>query len=133
VDGAKQRGKIAQVTNDGLTLTGPRPASVPFDQVASIVEVSHRLRNGVVSGLVGGVSVGLLTYLGRCDEGSACGRKLLGVTAVGVGTGILIAALMNQQKDFDLLYDSGRKKATVSIAPILSPTRKGMAFSMSWR
>jgi hypothetical protein len=134
VDGVNHRGRIALVTGDGLTLTGQQPASVPFDQIATIVEVSHRLRNGVVSGLAAGASVSLLTPLGRgCDGNSVCAKKALGLTAVGVGTGVLVAAVMNRQKDFDLLYDSGRKKTMVSIAPILSSTRKGMAFSMSWR
>jgi small nuclear ribonucleoprotein (snRNP)-like protein len=131
-DGTKQRGEIAAVTENGLILTGPQQASLPLDQIMTIVEVSHRLRNGVVSGLAGGASVGVLACQSWSTQ-AGCGRKLLGLTAIGVGTGLAVAAVMNLDKNRDLLHDSGRKTRTLSFAPILSPKRKGMAFRMTWR
>jgi len=134
VDGTKRRGEIAVVTANHVVLTGRQHASLPADQIATIVEVSHRIRNGMVNGLAGGMSVGLLNYFATsCYEDSDCGAAFWGYTGLGVGAGALIGALMNTNKDRDLLYDTGRKTTTLSFAPILSPTRKGMAFTMTWR
>jgi hypothetical protein len=49
--------------------------------------------------------------------------------AGGVGIGAIVKAASGHGR---VLYDR-RRTTTVSFAPILSPTRKGMAFSMSWR
>jgi hypothetical protein len=131
-DGAMRRGEITAVSENGLILTSLQGASLSLDQVVTIVEVSHRLRNGVVSGLAGGASVGVLACQSWSTQ-AGCGRKLLGLTAIGVGTGLAVAAVMNLDKNRDLLHDSGRKARTLSFAPILSPKRKGMTFRMTWR
>jgi hypothetical protein len=132
-DGVKRRGDVAVVTGNGLILTGSQHALLPFDQVVTIVEVSHRIRNGVVNGLAAGMSVGLLNCVasGRYED-SDCGASIWGLTGLGVGAGALVGVLMNRNKDRDLLYDAGRK-TTMSFAPILSPSRQGVAFSMTWR
>jgi len=134
VDGTKRRGEIAVVTANHVILTGPQHASLPDEQIVNIVEVSHRIRNGMVNGLAAGMSVGLLNYYASsCWEGSDCGAAFWGYTGLGVGAGALVGVLMNMDKDRDLLYDTGRKTTTLSFAPILSPTRKGLAFTMTWR
>jgi hypothetical protein len=133
-DGAKRRGEVAVVTGNELILTGPQHASLPFDQIVTVVEVSHRIRNGMVNGLAAGMSLGLLHSFGTsCYETSDCGASFWGYTGLGVGAGALVGALMNKYKDRDLLYESRRKTTTLSFAPILSPTKRGMAFSMTWR
>jgi hypothetical protein len=132
-DGAKRRGEIAVVNGNGLILTGPQHASLPFDQIGRIVEVSHRIRNGMVNGVAAGMSIGLLNCVANTSyEDSDCGASFWGLSGVGLGAGALVGVLMNQNKDRDLLYDSRRKTTTLSFAPILSPTRKGMAFTMTW-
>jgi hypothetical protein len=120
------------VTGNDLILAGHQHASLPLDQIVTIVEVSHRIRNGMVNGLAAGMSVGLLSYLGNdCFGGPDCGARFWGYTGLGVGAGALVGALMNKNKDRDLLYDTGRK-TTLSFAPIISPTKRGLAFSMTW-
>ena len=82
----------------------------------------------------GGVGAGDHSY------GSASAWGELAATLAGhlsttadnlMDTGAALVHAAN--KSGDVIYDARRSTTTMSFAPILSPTRKGMAFSMSWR
>ncbi len=53
---------------------------------------------------------------------------------LGAAAGVGVGAIINSaKKNSDVLYDARRSTTTMSLAPILSPTHKGAAFSMTWR
>jgi hypothetical protein len=113
--------------------------AVPFDQIARIEKSSHRLRNGALAGLISGAGLGLGIWAGACSE-SGDGEDAVflalatGVWAgIGAGAGVGIGALVNMaKKPGDVLYDAPRR-ITMSVAPILSKTQKGVALSLTWR
>jgi hypothetical protein len=56
--------------------------------------------------------------------------------AIGAGVGAGIGAAIDAtHRKADVIFDSKLRTTTttMSIAPILSRTRKGVAFSMTWR
>lgn len=56
------------------------------------------------------------------------------VGGLGALFGVGIGAINNSaSKSGDLLYDARRNPKTLAFAPILSPTRKGVAFTLTWR
>jgi hypothetical protein len=106
---------------------------VPFDQIARVERVSspHRgLRNGLLIGL--GVGGGLALLGESLCEGECRGSVLLAASGAGVGAGIgaLVDALSRTD---NVIYDAGRRTTTMALSPILSPKRKGLTFSITWR
>ena len=70
-------------------------------------------------------------YCGTSDEMVLQTLMVAGVSAaIGAGIGALNHL---SHKSEDVLYFAARDRKTMSLAPIVSPTRKGVAFSMSWR
>ena len=121
--------------NHVLVTTRADGPEFAFDHVVRIDEVSHRLRNGIVTGAIIGTALWLpAAVLYGCGEGDGvvCAGWFAADVGAGVAVGAAIGKLMNRNPNRDLLYDSGRR-TTVAVAPILSPTRKGVAFSMTWR
>jgi len=125
VDGKQYKGSF---TPSGL-FADPH-TRVPSSDIVRVERVTHSVGKGLVIGLIPGVALGFLTYFVSCeDECSAAG--FLAPTLVGAGLGAAIGAAHRKS---DVLYDAKRPTTrTMSIAPILSKTRKGAMFSMSWR
>jgi hypothetical protein len=97
-----------QLTPDAAPAQQPFPASPAFAQ------------------LVTGKSIVLVT---RDDE------FVLVAIAAGAGSGIgaHVGAESNARNHRDdVIYDTGLHTKTIAVAPILSPTRMGVAVSMSW-
>jgi len=135
-DGTRRRGEVGVATASGLVLLGPQHAFVPYDQIATVVEVSHRIRNGVINGAGAGLGIGFLSaYIpGDCyDQSNGCMPQIAAWTAAGAGIGAAVGALMNLDDDRDLLYAAGRRTTTLAVAPIVSKTRKGVSFTVTWR
>ena len=134
-NGSRLKARVAGVAPAGLTVT---PASgqgqtIRYDDITRIQKVSHRLRTGVIVGLSVGAGFGALGA-GLCDEG-ACAAALIGTyAAIGTGIGALAGAIRNSvNRDDDLVYVAGTRTTTLAMTPIVSRTRKGVAFSVSWR
>lgn len=118
------------------TLVAQGFTAIPFEQISSVSKASFRIRHHTFIGIgVGAVVGGVLACRdGFCSDGP---YWLLGAMfggGVGAGIGAGVGGILNHiNRDKDLIYDANRRTTTMAIAPILSPTRKGVAFSMTWR
>jgi hypothetical protein len=125
---------VFQLTQQGMVTGGG--AVVPFDQVAKVERVTHRIAKGLAIGLLPGVGVGLLAVGLSCEDECALAAFLFPM-AIGAGAGAGIGAVQDAtHRNADVIFDAKRHNpstTTMSIAPILSKTRKGVAFSMTWR
>lgn len=137
-DGVRREGRIASFSTSALTLVEDGvPTTIPFSQIMRVEKSTHHLRNGTLIGLAAGAGLGMAAVASFCaDEGCYPVDFLLvggfygGLgAAAGVGVGAIIKAAT---KHGQVIYDA-RRQTTVALAPIISPTRKGVAFSMSWR
>jgi len=141
---AQAVGRTVRVTTvDGLTrkgrLTATAPTTIAVDgdpvslkNVATVEKVSHRVRNGMLIGLTTGLVLGLGATIACGDEGECDPTPVAVLGGIGAGVGAGIGALMNIG-DKDLLFKAGKRTTSFAIAPIVSPTRKGVAFRVSWR
>lgn len=132
VDGIRFKGRVTSLEPNAMLVDGTR---VQFAKIQQIEKVSYRrLRNSTLVGLGVGVGIGLLGFAacGTEENYSDCTINLYLTPAIGTGIGLAIGALRHGG-DRVVIYDAGRRTTTLAFAPILSPTRKGVAFSMSWR
>jgi hypothetical protein len=100
---------------------------------------THRVRNGALIGLAAGAGFGVLLGVAYCSgdeycEPYAAAKAGLVYGGLGAAAGAAIGGILNAARESgDVLYDSRPTTPTVSVAPILSPTRKGALLSMTWR
>jgi hypothetical protein len=130
LDGIRFKGRVTSVEQTAMLVDGTR---VQYAKIEKIDKVSYRrLRNSTLVGLGVGVGIGLIGFVacGTEENYSDCTINLYLTPAIGTGIGLAIGALRHGG-DRVAIYE--RRTTTVAFAPILSPTRKGVAFSMSWR
>ena len=141
IDGWRRQRRVRSFTPTGMIVERSRlpVAEIPFVEIAKVERVPHRLRNSTLVGLAIGAGVGgAFAAAMRCcigDEISAEG-VFFGFalyTGMGVGIGAGVGALRHARGDEDVLYDAKKQKTTVALAPILSPTRKGLGVAITWR
>jgi hypothetical protein len=132
-DGHRSRERVVALSATEMTVVGNTRRSVAFTRIVKVQEVSHRMRNGILIGLGTGAGVGLAAGL-ACGE-AECLVLLPVLAGMGVGIGAGVAALVHAGNNGGVVYDATRRSSTrtMAVAPILSPTRKGVAFSMTWR
>ncbi len=137
-DGARVRGQVTSLSPTGLVLVEDGvPTTIAYDKVVRVEKSSHRLRNGTLIGMASGAGFALALMAAGC-EGDCSAGEWIGLPAywagLGAAAGVGVGAIVNAaKKNGDVLYDARRSTRTMALAPILSPTRKGMAFSMTWR
>ena len=135
-EGAEHQG-VFSVSETGLVGVGRNAGvSVPFDQVVKVRTVTHRTRYGALVGLAAGVALGaLVPSPANCSQ-THCQDASFMVLYGGIGAGIgaaLGGAVTAASRDLDVLYDARRGATSMTIAPILSPSRKGVALKVTWR
>jgi hypothetical protein len=136
-DGVRRRGRVTSASPSGLVLIeDDAPTTIPFNQIMRVEKTPHRLRNGTLIGLAAGAGLGMLMAK-ECGFGEGDGECIVWLpifAGIGAGAGVGLGAIFNSaNKGGDVLYDARRSSRTMTLAPILSPTRKGVAFSMTWR
>jgi hypothetical protein len=139
-DGTRVRGRVTSIGATSLVLVEDGLATtISYKSIVRVEKSTHRLRKGTLIGLVSGAGLGLVVGAAYCGGDEWCDSwTVAGLTgyyaglgaAAGVGIGAIVHAA---KKSGDVLYDVRRSTTTMSFAPILSPTKKGMAFSMTWR
>jgi hypothetical protein len=138
-DGVRVRGRVASLSSTGLALVEDgAPTTIPYDKIVRVEKSTHRLRKGAWIGFASGAGLAAVVGIGLCVEDDCAGWEPLVLAGfyggLGAAAGVGIGAIVNEAKKHgDVLYDARRKTTTMSLAPILSPTRKGLAFSMTWR
>jgi hypothetical protein len=131
-DGTSETGVVKSVSTAGLVMDDS--TTVPFGEITRVTKVTHRIRNGILIGLASGVGPLLIADLAAGDESCLCPEIYLPVAALGAGIGAGIGGLVHAiNHRGDVIYDARRPTTTMTFVPILSPTRKGIAFSMTWR
>lgn len=138
-DGFRRRGVVSSLSPDGMVLTGGGSATtILYDQIVKVEKTSNRLRNGTLIGLASGAGFGLVLGAVFCAE-DGCEPMVYPALAglyggMGAAAGVGIGALVNAlNRNGDVLYTARPRTTTIAFSPILSPTRKGVAFSMTWR
>jgi len=133
-DGLRYEGVI-NVSRTALETS--KGAAVPFGQIGRIEKPTYRMRKGAWLGAAAGVAIGMGTacVIWDCSEGPE-GILALGAVygGIGAGAGAAIGAALNHaRRNDDILYDYYRRTTTIAVAPIVSPTRKGVAMKVTWR
>lgn len=139
-DGARLRGVVTSLNATSLVLVEDgAPTTIPYSKIVRVERSSHRLRNGTLIGLASGAGLGLAVGAAFCGGDEYCDPgTIVALSAfyggLGAAAGVGVGAIVNaSKKSGDVIYDARRGTTTMSLAPILSPTRKGMAFRMTWR
>ena len=138
-DGARVRGLVTSLDPTSLVLVEDGvPTTIPYKSIVRVEKSTHRLRNGTLIGLAAGAGLGAWVAAAYCSEGYCSAGEMIGAPlfygGLGAAAGVGIGAIVNAaKKNGDVLYDARRGTTTMSLAPILSPTHKGAAFSMTWR
>ncbi len=136
--GRKHTGKLIDLSDGSLLLeTGQGPRDIPRANVRSVAVREHdSLRNGALVGLVAGVLAGGVLAASICrEDGCEGGGVVLGVAlygAMGAGIGAGIDALTPGRKVVIYRAQPGDRSPTVSISPVLTPRRQGLAVSVGF-
>jgi hypothetical protein len=140
-DGGREKAYVVSLAPSGVTIadTARTTREIAFDRVVKVETVTHWRRNRLIRGGVIGFSAGFgstALLLATCwdDECEPSLAPAVGFGALGAGIGVGIGALMNLHGHAsDVVYDARRATRTFTVAPILSPSRKGVAASITWR
>lgn len=136
---ALSKTSITVAENTVITLAENTVNTVAFDQIVKVEQVTNKPRNRVIKGALIGFGSGfggMALLLASCwdDECEPNLGPAFAFGALGAGIGAAIGALVNLgHANEDVLYDARSRTKTLALVPILSPTRKGLAFSMTWR
>ena len=138
--GPRLKAKVIGTVATGLNVSDKhgQKQTIRFEEINMVQKATHRVRTHTFIGLGVGGGLGLLGLAfcaGEGDEDGVCASFVLTYALIGTGIGALNGAIQNNlNRDDDLIYKAGaRTTITKAIAPILTRTRKGVAFTMSWR
>jgi hypothetical protein len=139
IDGQEHRG-VFKVDPSALVAAGSTPGvQLPFDHIARI-EVMKPNRHPVILGTVAGLGIGIWIAVdwydhSSCDAvvdqgcGTGVGYAVLS-TAAGIAGGAVLKHVLGKPT---VIFDASGQSKTVALAPILTPTRRGVVFSLTWR
>jgi len=138
--GREIKGKIREFGPSALTLDSGTAAIFQADAVRLIVERKPRpIGRGALWGLGIGAAVGIalgIAVVASCNDGDECaGAILVGAGlfgGIGAGTGAVIGALIPGKKQavYRAPGAAGASSARFSLAPVITPARKGVAVSV---
>lgn len=131
-DGVRRKVRVLSHTSTEMVVGDGAP--VPSERIAMVEKVSHRVRNSTLIGLAIGVATGAAFTIACGDSGECDPGPVLALGGIGAGIGAAVGGVRYLFRgDRDVIHDARKRTPTMSFAPILSPTRKGVAFSMTWR
>jgi hypothetical protein len=142
VDGTRIHGRIVDQSATGLTVDSSTPwnvtarTTVPFAQIEKIevVRENHSVRNGILIGIAGFGGAAILQGLAfGCGDESDCQYVMAVSVITGAAAGVAGGFMTRGNRNPQLIYEAKRRTSTMALMPILSRTRKGVAFSMTWR
>ena len=93
----------------------------------------HHARNLALWGTVAGSAVGLLVDRENTTDTEISAAGTIVCAGIGAGVGAAIGALFNVAgASGNVLYEKAGIPTAVSIAPIVSPGRQGIALALRW-
>jgi hypothetical protein len=135
--GFERSGKILDLSAASLTFDDGGPRTVAGSEVRVVKERERdSLKNGALIGLAVGAGIGS-TFAALICSGDGCdaGGVLLGVGlygAIGAGIGTGIDAAIPGRKRVVYRAAGAMSAPRVSLAPVVTPRRKGLALSISF-
>jgi hypothetical protein len=140
-DGDRRKTYVVSVALSGVTVadTAHTTREIALDRIVTVETVTNwrskrLIRGGLIGFGAGFGSIALVTLSCWDDECEPTLVPALGFGALGAGIGVGIGALMNLHGHADdVVYDARRSTTKFNVAPILAPTRKGVAVSLTWR
>jgi hypothetical protein len=130
--GVKTDGRVAAVSDDAIRVSvGAVSEEIPVTRIVRIEELDS-LRNGALSGLVLGVSFGVLGGVAGGDQHHGRGTAVL-VSTIGNGIiwtalGTAIDAIFDHRRT---LYQRGGHGQT-RVTPVVAPGVRGATVSVAW-
>jgi hypothetical protein len=139
MQGRETRGKIQGLAPNALTLNADGARTFAARDISSIRERQQdSLKNGALIGFGVGGGLALVACLssaeGSDDAGWCAGLGVGFYGAVGAGLGVGIDALVPGKKRvaYRAPGTAGAAQARVSVAPVMTPRRKGVAVAFSF-
>jgi hypothetical protein len=134
VDGVKRTGRLVTLSDAGVVIrTTANDVGISLPDIRKVERVSHGVRTGA---LIGSIPAGALWVLlsikgcGDCYEARA-GISIMSAVAVGAGAGI--GALVNAARaDRNLIYEAPGPKSSIRVTPMLLPRRQAIQLSIHW-
>jgi hypothetical protein len=123
---------------EGQTLVSrgqPATVTLPANQIVRVEKNPRRIRLHSLIGLTIGAGLGAVALAACYEDCVAVGFAAIGIygglgAAIGTGVG---AILNSVNREHDVIYDSNRRTVAWSVAPMVSPTRRGATFTVRWR
>jgi hypothetical protein len=136
--GASIKGKIAEITNNSLTLTIDGTPRVMNESL--IKEIRYRpkdsLWNGTLIGIIAGAGVGWTLVATTCGNDTECAFYAgLAFIPVSVGAGAAVGAITDARiRRTEIVFkNSGvSHNGGFSVSPILKKSEKGIRFAFSF-
>ena len=138
VQGREIEGKVQGLDAASLKLKARTPLSFAASDVRVIQERRpDSVKNGALIGMGAGGAVAMVLMLTQDFEGCTvgCVAGMLGsVGAIGAGVGALVDAMIPGKKQavYRAPGAAGATSARFSVAPLITPRRKGVAVSISF-
>ena len=126
--GARVEGRVQQVSDQSIRLAvRGGSADVARERIVRI-ERPDTVKNGALTGLVVGLSMGLISTASDPQRGAVLVTRTLGNGLICAGIGALIDAAVDSRKT---LYERGERAAT-RITPAIGPGVRSIAVSLEW-
>jgi len=143
LDGQKHSG-VFTINGESL-VSADQTKVIAFDQIRRVEKNSYRMRLHSLIGLGVGAGIGFASMAG-CEDftgqagqrGTSCGTAFVLTTAVagtGAALGSAVGGILNHHYEpSDLIFERpGGSRRTIAFMPMLSPIKKGIAFTLRWR
>ena len=126
--------RVFKVTQSDLIIANGLAAPVLFDQIQMVESVPKQRQGRAIKGaLIGfGIGFGLTGAVAYSCWGDECAESFAGmflVGAMGAGIGAAWGGLTGHDRS-EVIF---QRFASLTAAPILTKTRKGMAVTIAWR
>jgi len=136
--GATIKGKIAEITNNSLTLTVDSNSRVMTE--SAIKEIRYRpkdsLWNGTLFGILAGAGVGWAMVANTCGNDTECAFYAgLAFIPVSIGGGAAAGAIIDwRMRRTETIFKNPTVSHTggLKISPILTKSEKGIRFAFSF-
>jgi len=134
-DGRDYDGRFVIEGQSMISRSQHATVTLPIDQIVRVEKNPRRIRLHALIGLSVGGGLGAAALVGCGRDCVALGLALVGFYGgVGAAIGTGVGAILNSvNHDRDVIYDSHRQTVAWSVAPILSRTQRGAAFTVRWR
>jgi hypothetical protein len=132
--GVRREGYLVSLTDSEVVLEQQgQSLTIPLGEVRRVEKATHRVRNGLAWGAIGGYVIGYVASCGGGDEGHCWPEMGAMVAGIGAAAGAATGLFQNRSKRTqDSIYERPGTAASLTVAPLLSPRRTGVALSVGW-